>query len=83
MNQAEPLVIRPPARWVHLELGELWTYRELLYFLTWRDLKVRYKQTVLGVSWAVLVPLIMKIVKTTIMISGTRTAQETPRTVCL
>ena len=64
MNQAEPLVIRPPARWVHLELGELWTYRELLYFLTWRDLKVRYKQTVLGVSWAVLVPLIMMVVFT-------------------
>lgn len=38
-------------------LGEYWRYRDLLYFLTWRDVKVRYKQTLLGVSWAVLVPL--------------------------
>lgn len=42
---------------VSLRLGELWAYRELLYFLTWRDLKVRYKQTALGVGWAIIQPL--------------------------
>jgi lipopolysaccharide transport system permease protein len=43
--------------WPSLRLRELWSYRELLYFLTWRDLKVRYKQTVLGATWAILQPL--------------------------
>ena len=64
MNRAEELVIAPPARWVSVDLRELWSYRELLYFLTWRDLKVRYKQTLLGLSWAVLVPLFTMIVFT-------------------
>ncbi|HWP58327.1 MAG TPA: ABC transporter permease [Candidatus Acidoferrales bacterium] len=56
---AELPVIRiaPSRGWVSLKLGELWQYRELLYFLTWRDVKVRYKQTLLGVAWAVLQPL--------------------------
>jgi lipopolysaccharide transport system permease protein len=48
--------IEPANGWVSLKLGELWEYRELLYFLTWRDLKVRYKQTVLGVAWAIVQP---------------------------
>src|SRR5260370_21105550 len=52
------LRIEPTRGWVSLRLGELWTYRELLYFLTWRDIKVRYKQTVLGVAWAVLQPVL-------------------------
>src|ERR1700733_12795355 len=43
--------------WVNLGLGALWTHRELLFFLTWREIKVRYKQTALGVGWAVLQPL--------------------------
>jgi len=43
--------------WRVIDLGELWRYRELLYFLTWRDIKVRYKQTVLGAAWAILQPL--------------------------
>jgi lipopolysaccharide transport system permease protein len=43
-------------------LGELWEYRELLYFLTWRDIKVRYKQTVLGAAWAIIQPLFMMLV---------------------
>jgi lipopolysaccharide transport system permease protein len=43
--------------WHLLEVGELWRFREVLYFLTWRDLKVRYKQTALGAAWAVLQPL--------------------------
>ncbi|MDR3639337.1 MAG: ABC transporter permease [Isosphaeraceae bacterium] len=54
----EPLiVIRPSRTWVALNLRDLWAYRELLFFLTWRDVKVRYKQTVLGIAWAVLQPL--------------------------
>ena len=54
----QPVVkIRPSRRWVALGLKELWAYRELLYFLTWRDVKVRYKQAVLGIAWAVIQPL--------------------------
>src|SRR5262249_48809251 len=49
--------IRPTTGWRALDLGELWRYRELLYFLAWRDVKLRYKQTALGVAWAVLQPL--------------------------
>lgn len=48
--------------WVALRLRELWEYRELLYFLTWRDIKVRYKQTALGVAWAIIQPLFTMIV---------------------
>jgi lipopolysaccharide transport system permease protein len=50
------LRIQPSRGWVSLRLGELWAYRELLYFLIWRDIKVRYKQTALGASWAVIQP---------------------------
>jgi lipopolysaccharide transport system permease protein len=54
----EPLIkIRPSKGWVALNLRDLWVYRELLYFLTWRDIKVRYKQTVLGAAWAIIQPL--------------------------
>jgi lipopolysaccharide transport system permease protein len=54
----QPLVVIEPSRsWLALDLASLWAYRELLYFLTWRDVKVRYKQTALGVAWAVLQPL--------------------------
>ena len=52
------LVISPPSRWSGLRLGELWTHRELVYFLTKRELQVRYKQSFFGVSWAVLQPLV-------------------------
>jgi lipopolysaccharide transport system permease protein len=52
------LVIRPPGRWNPLKLGELWTQRELIYFLTKRELQVRYKQSFFGISWAVMQPLI-------------------------
>ncbi len=48
--------IEPPRGWIGLDLAELWRYRELLYFFTWRDIKVRYKQTLLGAAWAVLQP---------------------------
>jgi lipopolysaccharide transport system permease protein len=54
--QSETTVERQPG-WRVVDFQEIWAYRELLYFLTWRDLKVRYKQTVLGAAWAVLQPL--------------------------
>lgn len=56
------IVIRPSPGWVPLNLRDLWSYRELLYFLTWRDIKVRYKQTVLGAAWAIIQPLFMMVV---------------------
>ncbi len=54
--------IKPSVGWVSLKLKELWEYRELLYFLIWRDVKVRYKQTVLGVAWAVIQPFFTMVV---------------------
>ncbi len=51
------LEIRPPKGWIGLDLNELWDFRELLFFFSWRDIKVRYKQSLLGVAWAVLGPL--------------------------
>lgn len=54
--------IDPPSAWPAIGLRELWEYRELLYFLIWRDIKVRYKQTVLGAAWAVIQPLFMMLV---------------------
>jgi lipopolysaccharide transport system permease protein len=54
--------IRPSRGWVSLKLDELWEYRELLYFLVWRDIKVRYKQTVLGIAWAIIQPFFTMIV---------------------
>ena len=54
--------ILPSKGWVPLRLDELWDYRELLYFLTWRDIKVRYKQTVLGAAWAIIQPLFTMLV---------------------
>lgn len=58
------LVIEPSKGWARLEFRELWQYRELLYFLTWKNILVRYKQAVLGVLWAVLNPVITMIVFT-------------------
>ncbi len=58
--------IRPTRGWVSLRLGEVWEYRELLYFLVWRDVKVRYKQTLLGVSWVVLQPILTTLIFTVI-----------------
>ena len=54
--------IEPSQGWVDLKLGHLWEYRELLFFLVWREVKVRYKQTFLGVAWAVLQPLFTMLV---------------------
>jgi lipopolysaccharide transport system permease protein len=55
-------VIRPSRGWISLNLRDLWEYRELLYFLTWRDIKVRYKQTVLGAAWAIIQPFFTMVV---------------------
>jgi lipopolysaccharide transport system permease protein len=61
----EPLVtIQPGTSWTVLNLRELWNYRELLFFLTWRDVKVRYKQTALGVAWVVMQPLLSTLIFT-------------------
>ena len=57
-----PIVIEPTSGWSALRLGDLWEFRELLYFLTWRDIKVRYKRTALGVLWALLQPLLTMLV---------------------
>jgi homopolymeric O-antigen transport system permease protein len=58
-----PRTILTPSRgWVSLKLGELWEYRELLYFFIWRDVKVRYKQTVLGLAWAILQPFFTMVI---------------------
>ncbi|KAF5051008.1 ABC-2 type transporter [anaerobic digester metagenome] len=56
------LVIRPPRKWVPIDFSELWAYRELLYFFVWRDVKIRYKQTGLGVAWAVIQPLFTMVI---------------------
>jgi len=55
-------VLTPSHGWVALRLGKVWEYRELLYFLTWRDIKIRYKQTILGAAWAVLQPFVTMVV---------------------
>jgi lipopolysaccharide transport system permease protein len=55
-------IIRPSRGWSPLNLRELWEYRELLYFLTWRNVKVRYKQTVLGAAWAIIQPFFTMVV---------------------
>jgi lipopolysaccharide transport system permease protein len=61
----KPLVtIEPSKSWVTLGLRDVWRYRELLYFLTWRDVKVRYKQTALGAAWAILQPLLTMLIFT-------------------
>jgi lipopolysaccharide transport system permease protein len=52
-------ILEPPGRWSALKLGDLWHYKDLLYILAWRDVKVRYKQAVLGGVWAVLQPLLL------------------------
>lgn len=63
MDQTNEITIISPSKgWVSLKLHELWEYRELLYFLVWRDVKVRYKQTVLGAAWAIIQPFFTMVV---------------------
>jgi homopolymeric O-antigen transport system permease protein len=60
---AEPVIrIRPVTFWEGFDFAELWAHREVLYFLMWRDLKVRYKQTILGAAWVVVQPVLMTVV---------------------
>ncbi len=66
-TSATPIIhIKPTCGWAPLDLRELWEYRELLYFLVWRDVKVRYKQTLLGVAWVVIQPLATTLIFTII-----------------
>lgn len=65
-NPLPTIYLRPSRGWMAVNFKELWQYRELIYFLTWRDIKVRYKQAVLGVAWAVLQPLLTMVIFTVI-----------------
>ena len=61
-GRQQTILIRPSQGWVPLNLNDLWRYRELTYFLTWRDLKVRYRQTLIGATWGLLQPFLMMVV---------------------
>ena len=64
-DEREPTIkIRPPKKWIPVDLHELWAYRELIYSFTLRDIKLRYKQTGLGIAWAVLQPLLTMLIFT-------------------
>jgi len=65
-NQSQVVLIEASRGWLSLELSQLWEYRELLYFLIWRDVKVRYKQTVIGAGWAIFQPLLTMVVFTVV-----------------
>ena len=71
-NENQITYIKPSGAWHNLDLKDFWTYRELLYFLTWRDVKVRYKQTAIGVLWAVLQPVLTTAIFTVIFSSVAR-----------
>jgi lipopolysaccharide transport system permease protein len=58
LSEPSATIIKPPGKWLNLDFKELWEFRELLYFLIWGNLKVRYKQTVVGVAWVLLQPLL-------------------------
>ena len=62
LNEIPLIRIEPTKGWVSLKLKELWDYKELLYFLIWRDIKIRYKQTVLGAAWAIIQPFFTMVV---------------------
>ena len=61
-SDSSVILVKPSKGWISLKLGELWEYRELFYFLIWRDIKVRYKQTVLGATWAIIQPFFTMVV---------------------
>ena len=61
-SEAPVIIVKPAKGWISLKLDELWQYRELLYFLAWRDIKVRYKQTALGAAWAIIQPFFTMVV---------------------
>ncbi len=60
------IYLKPSKGWLSIDFNELWHYRELIFFLTWRDIKVRYKQAVLGIAWAILQPLLTTLIFTVI-----------------
>jgi lipopolysaccharide transport system permease protein len=62
LPETPSIKIRASSKWSAIDLKEIWVHRELLYFLVWRDLKVRYKQTILGVSWVILQPVLMTLI---------------------
>ena len=62
VSSVPTLIIRPSRGWVAIKFRELWQYRELIYFFVWRDIKVRYKQTVLGAAWAIIQPFFTMVV---------------------
>src|SRR5512138_3451227 len=64
VTRVEPptVYLQPSRGWIALNLADLWAYRELIYFLTWRDIKVRYKQAALGIGWAVIQPLVTMVI---------------------
>jgi lipopolysaccharide transport system permease protein len=66
-EKQQTLVIRPPSGFAGIGLADLWRFRELLLFLTWRDIKIRYKQTLLGAAWAILQPFLTMIVFTVVI----------------
>lgn len=66
MSRAAPIVLEPSRGWRALDLSELWRYRELLFFFVWRDIKVRYKQTLLGVIWVLARPILSVVIFTVI-----------------
>ena len=73
-------VIEPKPGWRAIDFAELWQYRELVFFLTWRDVKVRYKQTVMGAAWAVIQPLLTSLVFVVLfgMMAGMRERTNVP-----
>ncbi len=75
------IYLRPARGWIGLNLAALWEYRELVYFLTWRDIKVRYKQAALGVAWAILQPVINMVIFTLIFgrLAGLKTDVGVPQ----
>lgn len=73
--------LRPSRGWISLNLPALWFYRELVYFLTWRDIKVRYKQAALGIAWAIIQPVVQMIIFTLIFgrLAGMKTDAGIPQ----
>jgi lipopolysaccharide transport system permease protein len=66
-KEATPVIyLKPSKGWLAIDFNELWRYRELIYFLTWRDIKVRYKQAVLGIAWALLQPVLTVLIFTVV-----------------
>ena len=63
--RATPVLhIRPASTWFEFRLAELWQFRDLMYFFVWRDVKIRYKQTVLGITWVIVQPLLSMLIFT-------------------